>query len=626
MKQQPEFLPIKNDSLQVSSLNPDEPCSVSERLRAQAKARGIELAIIDPRGLHPSQYKRPREITFAELEADVEQIARGLVARGVQPGQRLALLVPPSIEFITLVFALLRSGAVAILIDPGMGKKNLIKCLSEAQPTGFIAIERAQWVRRLLRHKFPLAKLNITVGTPLFFAGYTLDQLRELGKQALQTTETGWPGTNEVRTRNAPPSVSSAALRPRPPMSNISLPITRASDPAAIIFTSGSTGPAKGVLYRHRNFDSQVELIQKQYNIQPGEIDVPCFALFGLFNAAMGVTTVLPQMDFSRPAACDPKLIVEDAIGRHHATQSFASPAVWDKVGRFCEAEKIKFLHLQRVLSAGAPVRGDILERMALVLPDEAELHTPYGATEALPVATISAREVLSETWAKTQQGAGVCVGRRFDQIEWRIVKISDGPLPTIADTEELPRGEIGELIVRGPTVTTEYVTRTDANATSKIADPTGFWHRMGDAGYLDEQDRFWYCGRVAHRVVTRHGTLFTEQVEAIFNTVPGVRRSALVGIGDEADLMPVVVIEPIEKPTFRFRNWFVIPQEYRELEQRLVAEAKKHSLTAAIKHFDFWSKFPMDVRHNAKIHREEIQFMTEDWLRPEYEEYIEPK
>ncbi len=579
-------------SLQIRSLISDDLCNVSERLRAQAKARGIERAIIDPRGVHPAQYKRPREITFAELEADVERIARGLVARGVQPGQRLALLVPPSIEFITLVFALLRSGAVAILIDPGMGRRNLVRCLNEAQPTGFIAIERAQWVRRILRHKFPLAKLNITVGTPLFFAGYTLDQLRELGKQ------------------------------------EIKLPTTQASDPAAIIFTSGSTGPAKGVLYRHRNFDSQVQLIQKQYNIQPGEIDVPCFALFGLFNAAMGVTTVLPQMDFSRPAACDPKLIVENAIGEHHATQSFASPAVWDKVGRYCEQEQLKFRHLRRVLSAGAPVRGDILERMALVLPEDAEMHTPYGATEALPIATMGSREVLTETWAKTQQGAGVCVGRRFDQIEWRVVRISDGPLPTIADTEELPRGEIGELIVRGPTVTTEYVTRTNANAMAKIADPTGFWHRMGDAGYVDEQDRFWYCGRVSHRVVTRDRhpskngkefrtrgvTYYTEQVEAIVNEHPKVRRSALVGRRskfDHKDVSPTLIVEVTEPPVKQLWVRYTLPRNinYTLIEDEIRKLLAEHTLMKE-DHFSvlFYPSLPVDVRHNAKINREYLQ------------------
>ncbi len=585
-------MPLTNDL--------DDPCNVSERLRAQAKARGSEIAIIDPRGLHPALHEKTREVTFAELEADVELLARGLVARGVVPGQRLALLVPPSIEFITLVFALLRSGAVAILIDPGMGKKNLIRCLSEAEPTGFIAIERAQWVRRILRHKFPLAKLNVTVGSPLLFAGFTIKELRELGKQVtLPTNDLGGRG------QSASFNQDSEAKDPE-----LVLPVTRAHDPAAIIFTSGSTGPAKGVLYRHRNFDSQVELIQKQYNIQPGEIDVPCFALFGLFNAAMGVTTVLPVMDFSRPAACDPQLIVEGAIGRHHATQSFASPAVWDKVGRYCEAEKLQFKHLRRVLSAGAPVRGDILERMMRVLPPDAEMHTPYGATEALPVATISAREVLGETWAKTQAGAGVCVGRRFDQIEWRVIKISDGPLPMIADTVELPRGEIGELIVRGPTVTTEYVTRTEANATAKIADPTGFWHRMGDAGYLDEQDRFWYCGRVSHRVVLADRTLYTEQVEAIFNTHPQVSRSALVYFVSEATgIEPVIYIEPKNCTTGWFGSRHLPPHiEILRLLYELEQFAKQFPLTADIDHFLLETDFPVDVRHNAKIFREQLR------------------
>ena len=172
-------------------------------------------------------------------------------------------------------------------------------------------------------------------------------------------------------------------------------------DPAAIIFTTGSTGPPKGVLYSHRNFDAQVEQIRDFYGIQPGEIDLPCFPLFGLFNCAMGVTAVIPDMDPSRPAQVDPLKIIE-AASDWNATQAFGSPAIWDRVGRYCESHGVRLPTIRRVLSAGAPIPAEVLRRMKACIHPEGDVHTPYGATESLPVASISASEVLGETVGQT--------------------------------------------------------------------------------------------------------------------------------------------------------------------------------------------------------------------------------
>jgi acyl-CoA synthetase (AMP-forming)/AMP-acid ligase II len=216
---------------------------------------------------------------------------------------------------------------------------------------------------------------------------------------------------------------------------------------------------------------------------------------------------------------------------------------------------------LRRVLSAGAPVAAHVLKRMSNCIHPEGEMHTPYGATEALPVASISSTEVVSETAQQTDLGAGVCVGRCFGGIDWRVVGIQDGPIPTIDDATEIPQGQIGELIVHGPVVTTEYVTQTSANCMAKIRDASGgFWHRMGDVGYLDQQNRFWFCGRMSQRVRFAIGQgnakdLFTIPCEAIFNTHPAVSRSALVGVGPRAEQRPVIVIEPIAEMRPRNRR-----------------------------------------------------------------------
>jgi acyl-CoA synthetase (AMP-forming)/AMP-acid ligase II len=552
-----------------------ERLNVTDRLTKFAESMPDAIAVACPppqlgdrhvvkRGKTGAKYST---ITFAELEADVERIVRGLATWCVPPGTRLALLVKPGIEFVTLVFALLRAGMVIVLVDPGLGRRNMIRCLSEAEPEGFVAISRAQAVRTLMRRKFPRARWNVTVGRRLFWGGKTLDQLRD---------------------------------EPNNPQSEIRNPkSTQPDDAAAIIFTSGSTGPPKGVLYTHRMFDTQVAEIQSEYNIEPGGIDLACFPLFALFNAAMGVKTVMPEMDFSRPASADPKKLLA-AANDWQVTQAFASPAVWRVLSDHCVKSGDRIDSLRQVFSCGAPVPASVLRKTLACVGKDAKMYTPYGATECLPVSTIEAAEVLGETTAATDNGTGVCVGRKFDSIEWQVIRISDEPIATMDDAVELPIGQIGELVVRGPQISPAYVTGTKANPVSKILDGNQTWHRTGDVGYFDEQGRFWYCGRKSQRVETQNGILFTECVEAIFNTHPFVSRTALVGVELCGRREPVLVYEP----KFLRAN---PPIQYNNIPRELRGRAITHNMTKDIQVFLPRWRLPVDIRHNAKINREQI-------------------
>jgi acyl-CoA synthetase (AMP-forming)/AMP-acid ligase II len=576
--------------------------NVTDRLARIAKLMPEAAAIACPHRASPRYQATQRgksgavysTTTFAELEADVSRIARGLTAWGVPTGTRLALLLRPGIEFVTLVFALLRAGMVIVLVDPGLGRQNLIRCLTDAQPEGFVAIPVAQAARLCLRRKFPRARWNVTIGRRWFWGGITSADLRRLGDEI-------------------PSGSADSLLAPRS-----SLPATCPDDPAAIIFTSGSTGPPKGVLYTQQMFDTQVAEIQAMYGIEPGGVDLACFPLFALFNAAMGVTTVFPDMEFSRPASADPKKLLE-AANDWRVTQAFASPAVWRNVGDHCELTGDRINSLRQVFSCGAPVNAHVIRKTLGCVAPDAKMHTPYGATECLPVSTIEAAEVLGETAARTGQGAGVCVGRKFDTIEWRIIRIIDEPITTIDEAEGLPAGEIGELIVRGPQVSREYVTCVEANASAKIESteygvqsaegsgpsplptphsPLSPWHRTGDVGYLDEHGRFWYCGRKSQRVESAAGPLFTECVEGVFNRHPEVELSAMVGVGRAGDQLPVIAVK--FKPDLC---------ALRHSGGELLADFSKLAATvipaSTICDWMVFEELPVDIRHNSKIDRE---------------------
>ena len=518
-------------------------------------------------------------ITYADLDADATTLARGFVAWGVTPGTRLAMLVRPGIEFVTLVFALLRAGAVMVLVDAGLGRKNIVRCLSDMEPQGFVAISAAQALRTLMPRRFRRAKWNVTVGRRWFWGGLTVAQLRELGAES-----------------EAP------------------LPETHADDPAAIVFTSGSTGPPKGVLYHHRTFATQASEIAAMYGIEPGGVDLACFPLFGMFNVALGVTTIFPEMDFSRPASADPERLLAAALD-WQVTQAFASPAVWDKLSRHCERTGQRIDSLSEVFSCGAPVPASVLQRTLACVHPAARIHTPYGATESLPVATIEAQEVLAETAAKTSTGAGVCVGRKFDTIEWRIIRISDESIATIEESEELSAGEVGELIVCGRQVSPEYIKLAPGNTLAKITDGDTFWHRMGDVGYLDDQGRFWYCGRKSQRVETTAGPLYTECVEAVFNTHPNVNRSVLVGIGNRGAQTLVAIVE-LERPSIA-GDPRSPESSWTQIESDLHVLGQQHFHNSDFKHFLLHAELPVDIRHNSKIFREKLAEWAAEKLKP---------
>lgn len=536
------------------------PLNIADRLRQSARLVPDQAAIVIP---HAAKTARKR-ITFAELDAEVDAIARGLIEMGVEPWQRLVLMVRPSIEFIALTFGIFRSGAVCTLIDPGMGRSRIFDCLKTVDPDGFVAIPAVHVIRKLMPLRFRNARFNINVGRMSWLLGCR-SYSRLVGDGA---------------------------------QSEAKLPATMATDAAAIIFTSGSTGPPKGVVYEHGMFDAQVDLIRDQYQIAPGEIDLPGFPLFALFNLAMQVTTVVPDMDPTKPATVDPEKILT-AMMREHVTQAYGSPAMWNRIGRYCESNHLQLPRLNRVLSAGAPVPLHVLRRMTSALRHDADLHTPYGATECLPVASIGAREVLSTTAPLTANGHGICVGRVFKGVDVRIITITDGPIASIDDAGELPAGEIGEIIVRGPVATREYFRSPEATSLAKIADGDTFWHRMGDCGYFDEAGRLWFCGRKAHIVWTTDGPMHSVCCEEIINTHPAVYRSALVGVGFRGSEMPVLFVEPESGQ---------LPQTDdtdNSLRADLLELAASHPLTAAIQKVLFSESFPVDTRHNIKIDRD---------------------
>lgn len=528
------------------------PFNVAHFLAEQAQAQPTAAAVRAPDGRASDGSIKYQERTFAELEAEASATAHYFSAKGIGRGDRVLLMVKPGLDLIRIVFALFKLGAAPIVIDPGMGLKKFLRCVRHSKPKALVGIAAAIWIGRLFRPSFRGVDIRIGVG-------------RNFEKQIADYNSSG-----------AFPVVESAE-----------------DELAAILFTSGSTGPAKGVCYAHGMFLAQVEAIRSQYGIEPGEVDLPMLPVFALFNPSLGMCTVVPEMNPSRPATVDPAKIVQ-AIQQNEITNSFGSPALWTKIARHCEANSITLPTVRRILMAGAPVPPTLMQQMRSIIPN-GEIHTPYGATEALPVSSISASEVLEDTAARTQQGEGTCVGQALPGVSVRIVEPLDAAIASIDQVVDLPVGATGEIIAKGPSVTRGYDQLPEADAQSKITDGDAHWHRMGDMGWLDDDGRLWFCGRKVERVLSANGPMYTDCCEAIFNQHPKVFRSALIDIGGG---VPGIVVEPEQK------DFLCSNSERSDFVASLKTLALEHSLTASIEHFFFEASFPVDVRHNAKIHR----------------------
>jgi acyl-CoA synthetase (AMP-forming)/AMP-acid ligase II len=543
-----------------------EKANIADFLPEMAAKQPDATAIICPWG------RRGGRLTYARLEERTNHIARGLKSIGIGRGVRTVLMVPPGLDLFALAFALFKAGAAPVLVDPGIGLRHLKACLENAQPAAFIGVSKAQAARVVLGWARDSVRTTVTVGRRWFWGGKTLESVEAQGES----------------------------------MPTNAIAATQASDIAAIVFTSGSTGPPKGVVYRHSNFSAQVEAIRDAYGIEPGEVNLPTFPLFALFDPALGMTTVVPDMDPTRPARVDPNKIVEP-IREFSVTTMFGSPALLDTVGRWGVEHGVTLPTLRRVISAGAPVSPTAIERFQSMLTGDAAIHTPYGATESLPVTTTSSREILSETRHATDRGAGTCVGRPVPSIEASVIGIDDRPIPIWNDNLKVAAGEIGEIVVKGPQVTLEYFNQPAHTALAKIADGDRVRHRMGDLGYFDENGRLWFCGRKSQRVQTSVGDLYTVPCESVFNTHPDVYRTALVGVGEPGAQRPVLCVE-LENT--------VSGSHHDRVRGELLEIGSRFDHTRSILTVLFHPGFPVDIRHNAKIGRSELAA----WAAPRIE------
>jgi len=527
-----------------------------EALRSAATAMPWVSAVTKvsfPRWRAAPQYDT---LDFGSLAARIDAYEHGLMEAGLRAAERVIMLVTPGADFLALSYAVMGRGAVPVFIDPGMGVDAVVACMREAEPSGFIGVPRAHLLRLKAGELFRSLRFSVVAGRFPPCGAMRLCDLR--------------------RPSAAPPT-----------------PVPRGdTDPALVAFTSGATGRPKGVVFTNRMLSEQLAVFRGQFGFRGGDQDLPLLPVFSLFTAALGVGSIFPPLDPSRPLSLVPAQIIRVMRDLGNQT-SFGSPALWSKIGEYCRQTGATLPQLRRVFMAGAPVSQTTIDLVKAACP-QAESFTPYGATEALPVTIASADDLWQDRPVLAVTGEqGTPVGRAIDGVALRVVQpLTVQPVVPLIDC---PERVIGEIVVSGDTVSREYLRRPEATATSKIHDGDRVWHRMGDMGYLDAGGQLYFCGRKAHVVSTPDRTFHSVPVENVFNRHPQVRRSALIEVAGG----PALAIEPA--------SWPLTPQARQTLAAELRAVGVGDPVTAAIQRFYFHQSFPVDARHNAKIFRDRL-------------------
>jgi acyl-CoA synthetase (AMP-forming)/AMP-acid ligase II len=540
-------------------MTPDD-ANFAATLSARARRHPGQAALVEP-----DPRARWRSISFSDLDALADRYANGLAHHGVRRGDRALYLLRPSIESFAVFYALLRIGAVPVFIDPRVGIRRLLACITSARAHVLLAVPSIHLLRLVAPRAFADATVRFTSG----------------GR---------WPGGG-VPLADCRGGTSGHARGP-----------VALEDACFLPFTSGSTGAAKAVLCSHRMLRHQVSIAHEVCGWREGMHVVMGFAPFVPHALADGLTVILPDIDFSRPARARPERIIA-AVNDHGAECAFASPVVWRNLARHCEEHGVTLPTLERGVTVGAPVPMALHRRLAAVLPSGGQLYTPYGATEAMPVSTAGSGE-LAATWQRTRSGYGTCVGRPLSGVDVRIIRVTDDPIATWEDALCVAAGEIGEIVVTGDLVSLAYPDRPDETARAKIGDGDRVRHRMGDLGRIDADGRLWFCGRKSQRIETRHGMIPPDAMENIFNEHPAVARTAVVGFGPPGAERVAVCVELAAGASFT-----------RQLVAELVAQAKGTCFEGVASHFLPHRGFPVDARHNAKIRREVLAAWVADTL-----------
>jgi acyl-CoA synthetase (AMP-forming)/AMP-acid ligase II/ABC-type nitrate/sulfonate/bicarbonate transport system permease component len=469
---------------------------VGEYLQRQAHERPDKVAVIC----------NEVQLTFSELNRQANMLANWLLAQGIKKGDRAVMLLPNCAEFAVVYFALMKIGVVAVILDFRLSPPEMAPLFDETEAQVLITHSKQKtFAVRMLRGKEHL-RYVVLLGQDTEATGdenglYHYEALVEGG----DTQEPNVPITEE--------------------------------DEALYLYTSGTTGKPKGVILtydHHTYFPESMKALEPLTDQDVQGSVLPMSHISGpiVLNLLVDMGHTVAIIDEIRP-----KKILEE-VQRNKINYFHAVPPIFQMLLNLPSRERYDLSSLRFVAMMGTVVAEELMEEWAEEYPHAIPLQG-YGATETSPLLTLTHYDDAPRKMASA--------GRVCPRAE---VKIVD------KEGKELPTGEVGEVVARGPQIMRGYFKNPKATAL-KIKDG---WYYTGDLGRFDEDGYIYILGRADDMIITGGMNVYPSELENVLIAHEKVAEAAVVGVGDaergqalKAVVVPKVGEEVSKRELMRF-------------------------------------------------------------------------
>ena len=526
---------------------------------------------------HQNKTNEYDEISFSELDSKSSRVAIFLSNNGFRRGMKTLVLVRPSIEFIILIYGMFKLGVVPIF-PPNLNLKS---------PNG----------RKQFRSILERANIDALIGSRKILLISYLLRIRSFSNKIISM--------DKIRSYYLDSKNNSKYI--------IDSDVDWANNSVFVKYTTGSTGPSKGVIYNHNMLHSHIKLLKSE-GINSEDI---FFGRSGtlIVHPLIGLTSVIHT---NRPIETTGEEIVE-AVNRWSATACFLSPPSAINLSNYLELLnsegfiKRAFPTLERLYVGGETVSSEVVKTIEPHLssdrPIKGGYHLVYGATEGFPLCQNQAINIL-ESDSKTKSGNGICLGKAVSGVKIRILTFRH-PLEEFdnslaVDVTGKGINSIGEISVSGPVVYTRLIAGDEKAfggplTWARDTNDRTTWHRTGDLGYIDAEDRIWLVGRKKHRGELSNGvTLYPKQIEPILDSMFDIRTALVNGPNNS---QAFIIVENSNQ------NWEILVDKLKHSIPTLCKFLKNNIDFSFVQ---FGEAFPVDSGHQAKIRREVLS----DWLR----------
>jgi fatty-acyl-CoA synthase len=450
--------------------------TIGQNLRRMTAAHGAAEALVDvPSG---------RRWTYAQLDADTDDVARGLIAAGVAAGDRVGIWAPNCAEWVLLQYGTAKMGAILVNINPAYRSHELGYVLSQAGISVLVSAE-----------SFKTSDYRAMIG--------------EVRGGLTELRQVSYIGTGDWDALVAAgQQADPAALAER----EAALAF---DDPINIQYTSGTTGFPKGATLSHHNILNNAFFIGEGCRYTPADrvcIPVPFYHCFGMVLGNLACTThgsciVIPAPGF------DPALTLA-AVQAERCTSLYGVPTMFIAELALPDFAGYDLTSLRTGIMAGSPCPVEVMKRVVSEMHME-EVEICYGMTETAPVSTQTTTDDDMERRVST-------VGRVHPHVEIKVIDPETGIV--------LPRGQHGELCTRGYSVMLGYWNEPDKTAD---AVDSARWMHTGDLAVMDEAGYLNIVGRIKDMVIRGGENIYPREIEEFLYTHPDIEDVQVIGVPD---------------------------------------------------------------------------------------------